>query len=75
MVYRWDEDRKSKLIESIFLGIPIPSIFVAQRSDGVWDVVDGLQRLSTIFELLGVLRDYDAPNDPEKQASPLVLGK
>jgi hypothetical protein len=72
-VYRWDEDRKSKLIESIFLGIPIPSIFVAQRSDGVWDVVDGLQRLSTIFELLGVLRDYDAPADSSKLADPLVL--
>jgi hypothetical protein len=30
---------------------------VAQREDGVWDVVDGLQRLSTIFELAGILRD------------------
>ena len=39
-------------IESILLGIPIPSIFVAQRDDGVWDVIDGLQRLSTIFQLI-----------------------
>lgn len=39
------------------LGIPIPSIFVSQRDDGVWDVIDGLQRLSTIFEFLGELRD------------------
>ena len=56
-IYRWSDQQKSRLVESILLGIPIPSIFVSQREDGVWDVVDGLQRLSTIFELVGVLRD------------------
>jgi hypothetical protein len=57
--FRWSPKQKSRLIESIMLGIPIPQIFVAQREDGVWDVVDGLQRLSTIFELAGILRDED----------------
>ena len=46
--FRWTELQKTNLIESILLGIPIPPIFVSQRPDGVWDVVDGLQRLSTI---------------------------
>jgi hypothetical protein len=55
--YRWDISQKSRFIESLLLGIPIPPIFVAQRADGVWDVVDGLQRLSTIFEFVGVLKD------------------
>ncbi len=55
--FRWSLRQKSRLIESLLLGIPIPQIFVAQRSDGVWDVVDGLQRLSTIFELAGILLD------------------
>ena len=55
--FRWTQRQKSRLIESILLGIPIPQVFVAQRADGVWDVVDGLQRLSTIFEFVGVLRD------------------
>ena len=55
--YRWSSEQKSRLVESILLGIPIPSIFVSQREDGVWDVIDGLQRLSTIFELVGELRD------------------
>jgi hypothetical protein len=55
--YRWDSWQKSRLIESILLGIPIPPIFVFQRRDGIWDVVDGLQRLSTIFEFAGILRD------------------
>ena len=55
--FRWTTLQKSKLIESILLGIPIPSIFVSQREDGVWDVVDGLQRLSTIFQFMGILKD------------------
>ena len=66
--YRWTPEQKSRLIESILLGIPIPSIFVSTREDGVWDVIDGLQRLSTIFELVGVLRDAD-----DQTLEPLVL--
>jgi len=56
------------LIESLLLGIPIPQIFVAQRADGIWDVVDGLQRLSTIFQFVGILRDED-----KKTLPPLTL--
>jgi Protein of unknown function DUF262 len=66
--YRWSESQKTNLIESILLGIPIPPIFVSQRSDGVWDVVDGLQRLSTIFQLLGILKD-----EKKRPVDPLVL--
>lgn len=58
-IFRWDDDQKSRLIESILLGIPIPSIFVSQRDDGVWDVIDGVQRLSTIFEFVGAYRDHE----------------
>lgn len=54
--FRWTPKQKSRLVESILLGIPIPQIFVAQRPDGIWDVVDGLQRLSTIFQFAGILR-------------------
>lgn len=56
-VYRWTDPQKTRLIESILLGIPLPSFFVAQRDDGIWDVVDGLQRLSTIFSFLGIYED------------------
>ncbi len=56
-IFRWNDIQKSKLIESILLGIPIPSIFVSQREDGIWDVIDGLQRLSTIFEFMEILKD------------------
>lgn len=55
--FRWSKTQKVRFIDSILLGIPIPPIFVAQRQDGVWDVIDGLQRLSTIYQLVGILKD------------------
>ncbi|MNC08561.1 hypothetical protein D3C76_871010 [compost metagenome] len=67
-IYRWSEAQKTNLIESILLGIPVPPIFVSQRTDGVWDVVDGLQRLSTIYQFIGQLKDEDGNKIP-----PLVL--
>lgn len=55
--FRWNLTQKSQLIESIILGIPIPAIFVSQDEKGMWDVIDGLQRLCTIFEFVGILKD------------------
>ena len=46
-LYRWESYQKSKFIESILLGIPLPPIFVFQDDDNTWELVDGLQRLST----------------------------
>ncbi|MEV0110348.1 DUF262 domain-containing protein [Nocardia sp. NPDC050799] len=54
-LFRWDEDQKSRLVESILIGIPLPSIFVAQDEDGRWELVDGLQRISTLLQLQGLL--------------------
>jgi hypothetical protein A60131_14695 len=56
-VFRWSEFQKTKLIESIMLNIPIPSIFVSQNEEGIWDVIDGVQRLSTIFQFMGIFKD------------------
>lgn len=55
-VFRWNKEQQSRLIESILLGIPLPPIFVAQQKNGKWSVVDGLQRLSTIFSIEGLLQ-------------------
>ncbi|ELY7392838.1 DUF262 domain-containing protein [Cronobacter universalis] len=66
-VYRWSDEQKSKLIESILLGIPLPSIFIAQRKDGIWDVVDGLQRISTILSFMGKLKDKEGNILPQLQ--------
>jgi hypothetical protein len=57
--FRWTQAQKSRLIESILLGIPIPPIFVYQRADGVWELVDGLQRISTILEFVGKLKNAE----------------
>ncbi len=58
-LFRWDIGQKSKLIESLLLGIPLPSIFVFEKEDGTWELIDGLQRVSTILEFMGYLRDPD----------------
>jgi len=50
--YRWSESVASTFIESIFLGLPIPPIFVATNDDFELEVVDGLQRISTLLMFL-----------------------
>lgn len=62
--FRWDVGQKSKLIESILLGIPLPSIFVFERGDGTWELIDGLQRVSTILEFMGKLRSRGVNEPP-----------
>ena len=44
----WDNVRKSRLIESLLLRIPIPAFYVAADEEDRWKVVDGIQRLSSI---------------------------
>jgi len=48
----WDIARKSLLIESMMLRIPLPMFYVSEDSDGIWEVVDGLQRLTTIKDFI-----------------------
>ncbi|MCI9149516.1 MAG: DUF262 domain-containing protein [Lachnospiraceae bacterium] len=48
----WDLRRKSLLIESIMLGIPISSFYFQEDYEGNKIVIDGLQRLSTISQFL-----------------------
>lgn len=68
--FRWNDSQKTKLIESLLLNIPIPPIFVSQREDGMWDVIDGLQRLSTLFHFVGIYKNENGEVQP-----PLVLQK
>src|SRR6188474_1917106 len=55
-LFRWEIGQKSKLIESLLLGIPLPSIFVFEREDSTWELIDGLQRISTLLEFMGLLK-------------------
>ena len=60
-LHRWSVAKKSNFIESVLIGIPIPPIFVFETDQGIWELVDGLQRVSTILEFMGVLDDVDHP--------------
>jgi Protein of unknown function DUF262 len=68
--FRWDEARQSLYIESIFLGIPVPSLFMAANADGTWELVDGVQRLNTLVHFAG----SQAALERAGLAGPLRLG-
>ncbi|WP_428069838.1 DUF262 domain-containing protein [Chryseobacterium gambrini] len=44
----WNPKKKSRFIESIILNLPIPLFYFDNQEDGIWRVIDGLQRISTI---------------------------
>lgn len=50
--YVWEEQRKSRFIESLIMGLPIPFIFFWEMPDGRLEIVDGSQRLRTIEEFI-----------------------
>lgn len=58
-LYRWGESQRTRFVESLLLGIPIPPIFVFQRETGIWELIDGLQRVSTVLQLMGELEKPD----------------
>ncbi len=47
--YVWDLKRASKLVESIIIGLPVPQIFLFEKSRNKFLVIDGQQRLMTIY--------------------------
>src|ERR1035441_9779362 len=51
--FRWDDSKRAHLVESVFLGVPVPSLFMATNRDGTWELVDGVQRLSTLTQFAG----------------------
>lgn len=51
--FRWPEKNQSQFIESVFLGIPIPSLFMAANRDGTWELIDGVQRLNSLIHFMG----------------------
>ena len=50
--YVWDINRASKLIESIILGLPIPQIFLYEQAKNSFLVIDGQQRLMSVYYFL-----------------------
>jgi hypothetical protein len=49
---RWDEERQSRLIESLLMNVPIPPVFLGEDDYGSYVVLDGRQRLTAIQSFL-----------------------
>lgn len=49
---RWDVKRKSALVESFLMNVPVPPIFLNEDEYGKYSVIDGKQRLTAIHEFL-----------------------
>lgn len=61
----WDDDKQSKLIESVLMRIPLPVFYLAEDSAGRMIVVDGLQRLSTFARYIKNHLSLKLPNQEE----------
>ena len=53
----WDKKRSSRLIESFLIDLPIPVIYLAVNDEGKYEVIDGLQRLTSVFRFFR--NDYE----------------
>nr|WP_315383034.1 DUF262 domain-containing protein [uncultured Sphingomonas sp.] len=60
-LFRWSNEQRSRLIESIVMGLPIPPIFLIENDNGVLELIDGLQRTSSVLQFL----DHNAIGQPE----------
>ena len=74
-LFRWSNLQKTLLIESILLGIPIPPIFVYEDENGVWELVDGLQRVATVISFFGELKEKKITSDEKRAEQSVVTGK
>jgi hypothetical protein len=54
-LFRWSEEKESRFIESLILELPLPPLFVIEVEDGKYELIDGLQRLSTYLHFRGKL--------------------
>lgn len=64
----WNANDEAELIESLIKGIPIPPIYINKNSDKgreVWEILDGRQRLTTIFHFFDENSIKINPNLPQ----------
>lgn len=62
----WDATKKSRLIESILLGLPLPSFYFNVEANKKWSVIDGLQRLCSIKDFIFPPNEEEQRNHKEK---------
>lgn len=54
-LFRWSQAKQAQFIESLILELPIPPIYVIEVENGVYELIDGLQRISSYFHFRGEL--------------------
>jgi len=59
----WTDIQKTKFIESLIIGIPVPSVIVIENKSGRWELIDGYQRLATLFSFFGILKNISEQNN------------
>lgn len=52
-LFRWSEDKQSRFIESLILEMPVPPIYAIELNEGQYELIDGLQRVSTYLHFRG----------------------
>mgnify|MGYP003293155086 CR=1 FL=1 len=50
--YVWSKKEASRFIDSVLLGLPVPSIFLAKTPDSKLLIVDGYQRIMTVYDYM-----------------------
>jgi hypothetical protein len=65
-LFRWEEEKQSRFMESLILEMPVPPIFVIEIKDGEYELIDGLQRVSSYLHFRGEVLG-------EETTKPLVL--
>ncbi|MDR3409352.1 MAG: DUF262 domain-containing protein [Formivibrio sp.] len=64
-LFRWSWQQRSRLVESLLLELPIPSIFLIEKENGVLELIDGLQRVSSLLHFI----DPDSLNQAPQHAN------
>lgn len=52
-LFRWEEEKQSRFVESLILEMPVPPIFVIETDEGIYELIDGLQRISSYLHFRG----------------------
>src|SRR5687768_13001280 len=65
-LFRWSAAKESRFIESLILELPIPPIFVIEIDQGRYELIDGLQRISSYLHFRGALKKHAELGLPEK---------
>ncbi|EIV8654015.1 DUF262 domain-containing protein [Vibrio parahaemolyticus] len=80
-LFRWDMERQTQFIESLLLNIPVPTLFFYIDEEGRQEVIDGLQRISTIIRFFArdiftkdELEEGIASGGVNELSNPTVLG-